>query len=169
MCRSRHLRRQRDLTRVPSRHIAASIPCGRGAGMECDRRTAASLRTSHSPPEKERIVKRTIRLSTMLATGLLTAVVASASAQEFATRLSGYQETPLTINSNGSGGFTAKMVPRSDTVKCSTDPSTTLLLLSPRSRGLVWIRMIEPDDHLECGGQRVFSRTGHGSRACQWV
>jgi len=81
-------------------------------------------------------VKRTIGLSTMLATGLLTAVVASASAQEFATRLSGYQETPLTINSNGSGGFTAKVVPRSDTVKCSTDPSTTLLLLSaePRTR-----------------------------------
>src|SRR5215831_11135939 len=65
--------------------------------MECDRRTAASLRTSHSPPEKERIVKRTIGLSTMLATGLLTAVVASASAQEFKTRLSKYQETPLTI------------------------------------------------------------------------
>jgi CHRD domain-containing protein len=55
-------------------------------------------------------MKRTIGLSTMLATGLLMAVAAPASAQEFKTRLSGYQETPLTINTTGSGEFTAKVV-----------------------------------------------------------
>ncbi len=55
-------------------------------------------------------MKQTIRLSSVLAAGLLIAVVAPVSAEEFRTRLSGYQETPLTINTSGSGEFTAKIV-----------------------------------------------------------
>ena len=55
-------------------------------------------------------MNRTIALSTMLATGLLSVVVAPVNAQQFKTRLSGYQETPLTINTTGSGEFTAKVV-----------------------------------------------------------
>src|SRR6266850_4429574 len=53
-------------------------------------------------------MKQTIRLSIVLATALTIAVVASVAAEEFKARLSGYQETPLTINSAGSGEFTAK-------------------------------------------------------------
>src|SRR5437660_761566 len=55
-------------------------------------------------------MKRSIRLSGILATALLTAVVAPVAAQEFKTDLTGYEETPLTINSNASGEFTAKIV-----------------------------------------------------------
>jgi len=50
------------------------------------------------------------RLSRVLASVLLTFLISPVSAEEFKTRLSGYQETPLTINSNGSGEFTAKIV-----------------------------------------------------------
>src|SRR5262245_46022787 len=49
-------------------------------------------------------------LSGVLASVLLTFLISPVSAEEFKTRLSGYQETPLTINSNGSGEFTAKIV-----------------------------------------------------------
>jgi len=49
------------------------------------------------------------KLSRVLASVLLTFLISPVSAEEFKTRLSGYQETPLTINSNGSGEFTAKL------------------------------------------------------------
>jgi hypothetical protein len=54
-------------------------------------------------------MKQTIRLSIVLAAALTIAVVASVAAEEFKARLSGYQETPVTINSAGSGEFTAKI------------------------------------------------------------
>jgi len=54
-------------------------------------------------------MKQTIRLSIVLATALTIAVVGSVGAEEFKGKLSGYQETPLTINSAGSGEFTAKI------------------------------------------------------------
>ena len=41
---------------------------------------------------------------------VLFALISPVSAEEFKTRLSGYQETSLTINTNGSGEFTAKIV-----------------------------------------------------------
>src|SRR5439155_23505516 len=55
-------------------------------------------------------MKRSIRLSGILATALVIALVAPVAAEEFKTDLTGYQETPLTINSNASGEFTAKIV-----------------------------------------------------------
>ena len=55
-------------------------------------------------------MKRNIRLSGILATALVIALVAPVAAEEFKTDLTGYQETPLTINSNASGEFTAKIV-----------------------------------------------------------
>jgi CHRD domain len=58
---------------------------------------------------KERTMRQTIRLSSILAMALTIAVVPPVAADEVKTRLSGYQETPLTINSTGSGEFTAKI------------------------------------------------------------
>ena len=55
-------------------------------------------------------MKQTIRLSSMLTAALSIAVVAPVTAEEFKTRLTGYQETPLTINTAGSGEFKAKIV-----------------------------------------------------------
>lgn len=58
-----------------------------------------------------------MKVSTKLL-GILSAAliysVPAVSAQEIKTRLTGYQETPLTINSNGSGEFTAKIVKLKD-------------------------------------------------------
>ena len=56
-------------------------------------------------------MKRSNRLSGVLAAGFLTIVVAPPVAADEATittRLVGYQETPLTINSAGSGEFKAR-------------------------------------------------------------
>src|SRR5438270_11621569 len=52
-----------------------------------------------------------MKRSGVLAAALLTVVVAPVAAEEEAvqTRLSGYQETPLTINTAASGEFTAKI------------------------------------------------------------
>ena len=52
-----------------------------------------------------------MKRSGVLAAALLTVVVAPVTAEEEAvqTRLSGYQETPLTINTAASGEFTAKI------------------------------------------------------------
>jgi len=58
-----------------------------------------------------------MKVSTKLLGILSAAVIYSVpavSAQEIKTRLTGYQETPLTINSNGSGEFTAKIVKLKD-------------------------------------------------------
>ena len=43
-------------------------------------------------------------------TALLIALVGPVAAQQFKTDLTGYEETPLTINSDASGKFTAKVV-----------------------------------------------------------
>src|SRR5947207_12857872 len=53
-------------------------------------------------------MKRSIRVSGILATALLIALVGAVAAQQFKTDLTGYEETPLTINSDASGKFTAK-------------------------------------------------------------
>ena len=55
-------------------------------------------------------MKRSIRVSGILATALLIALVGPVAAQQFKTDLTGYEETPLTINSDASGKFTAKVV-----------------------------------------------------------
>jgi len=55
-------------------------------------------------------MKRSIRVSGILATALLIALVGPVAAQQFKTNLTGYEETPLTINSDASGKFTAKVV-----------------------------------------------------------
>jgi hypothetical protein len=54
-------------------------------------------------------MKRGIGLTGMLAAAWLTTTVAAVSAGEIKTRLSGYEETPLTINTTGSGTFKAKI------------------------------------------------------------
>jgi hypothetical protein len=57
-------------------------------------------------PLEERKMKRSTKLSAALTIALLTMVVASASADEqLRTRLIGYEETPLTINSPARGEF----------------------------------------------------------------
>jgi hypothetical protein len=54
---------------------------------------------------------RRTKLSAVLAAGLLTALVAPVSAgdDKVKTKLSGYDETPLTISSTGSGEFKARI------------------------------------------------------------
>src|SRR3989442_4579096 len=69
---------------------------------------------SNGPP-KERTMKRSTNLPGVLAAALLllTMVIVPVAADEkegtVTTRLTGYQETPLTINSAASGEFTAKI------------------------------------------------------------
>ncbi len=59
-------------------------------------------------PIPVRKMKRSTKLSGALTIALLTMVVASASADEqLRTRLIGYEETPLTINSPARGDFRA--------------------------------------------------------------
>lgn len=56
-------------------------------------------------------MKRSSRLTVVLATALVTMVVAPVTADDgtVTTRLTGYQETPLTINTAASGEFKAKI------------------------------------------------------------
>jgi hypothetical protein len=54
-------------------------------------------------------MKRSIGLVVVLAAALFTAAVAPVTAGEVKTRLSGYDETPLTISTTGSGEFKAKI------------------------------------------------------------
>lgn len=54
-------------------------------------------------------MKRSIGISGVLAAALLTVAVAPASAGDVKTRLSGYEETPLTISTTASGEFKAKI------------------------------------------------------------
>ena len=54
-------------------------------------------------------MKRSLGLTGVLAAAWLTTAVAPVSAGEIKTRLSGYEETPLTLNTTGSGEFKAKI------------------------------------------------------------
>ncbi len=54
-------------------------------------------------------MKRSVGLSGVLAAALLTVAVAPVIADEVKTRLSGYEETPLTISTTASGEFKAKI------------------------------------------------------------
>jgi CHRD domain-containing protein len=54
-------------------------------------------------------MKRNIGLAGVLAAAWLTTAVAPVSAGEIKAKLSGYEEAPLTINSDGSGEFRAKI------------------------------------------------------------
>jgi hypothetical protein len=84
----------------------------------CSLDAAARLALSHTSDivqqsqGKERTMKQSIKLSSALAAAVITLYAAPASAHDFRgdrssfnVNLSGYQETPTTINSTGSGDF----------------------------------------------------------------